>query len=512
MAKARGIDLERIREILSKTKIVPRKINDELGRSFVAYAMEVNVNRAIPDVCDGLKPVQRRILYAMNEINNTHDKAYKKCARTVGEVLGKYHPHGDSSIYDALVRMAQDFTMRMPLIDGHGNFGSVDNDPAAASRYTEARLAKVASILLQDLEKDTVNFCPNFDDTETQPVVLPAGFPNLLVNGSDGIAVALATHIPPHNLGDVIDATCALIDNPESEIEDLIKIVRCPDYPTGGVILGHNAILKAYKTGHGGIIIRSKYEIEETDTKTRIIVTEIPYNVCKEDLIGDVRTLMKDKKIEGIAYINDESDRFGMRIVIDVKRDAQANVVINSLFKQTKFQISTGILMVALDKGVPKQMNLKEILQCYIAHRFQVVTRRTEFQLRKALEKAHILEGLVIALDNLDEVIRIIKTSKDTPDARERLMQTFGLSEKQSNAILDMRLARLTSLEATKIRAELRELEIAIADWRDILAKPERVYVIVKTELNEVKTSFPSPRRSEPVYGEDEDIDMGDLI
>ncbi len=505
------LDLGKIKEILSKTKIVPTPIMEEMSKSFIAYAMAVNVSRAIPDVRDGLKPVHRRILFAMNDLGNTYDKPHKKCARIVGEVLGKYHPHGDSSVYDALVRLAQDFSIRCPLVDGHGNFGSVDGHPAAAQRYTEARLSKIAGELLRDLEKDTVDFVPNFDDTLMQPTVLPARFPNLLVNGAEGIAVGMATSIPPHNLSEVIDGTVALLDNPDITVDELIEHIPAPDYPTGGLILGRAAVKQAYRTGKGGIIMRSRCDIEEINGKNCIIVTEIPYQVNKSVLIKSIADQVKDKKLEGIADVRDESDRFGMRIVIVLKRDASPQVVLNSLFKQTNLQVSTGITFLALDDGTPKIMNLKEILEAYVKHQNEVIVRRTQYLLNKANERAHLLQGLVIALANIDEVISIIRTSKDTPEARARLMESFLLSEKQANAILDMKLARLNALEVEKIRDELQEIENAIADYNDILARPERVREIIKTELNEIKEKYGEARRSELSYDLGE-INVGDLI
>ena len=373
------LDLGKIKEILSKTKIVPTPIMEEMSKSFIAYAMAVNVSRAIPDVRDGLKPVHRRILFAMNDLGNTYDKPHKKCARIVGEVLGKYHPHGDSSVYDALVRLAQDFSIRCPLVDGHGNFGSIDGHPAAAQRYTEARLSKIAGELLRDLEKDTVDFVPNFDDTLTQPTVLPARFPNLLVNGAEGIAVGMATSIPPHNLGEVIDGTIALLDNPDITVDELIEHIPAPDYPTGGLILGRAAVKQAYRTGKGGVVMRSRCDIEEINGKNCIIVTEIPYQVNKSVLIKSIADQVKDKKLEGISDVRDESDRFGMRIVIVLKRDASPQVVLNSLFKQTNLQVSTGITFLALDDGTPKIMNLKEMLEAYVKHQNEVIVRRTQY-------------------------------------------------------------------------------------------------------------------------------------
>ncbi len=505
------LDLAKIRETLSKTKIVQTPLVEEMSKSFIAYAMAVNVSRAIPDVRDGLKPVHRRILFAMNDLGNTYDKPHKKCARIVGEVLGKYHPHGDSSVYDALVRLAQDFSIRAPLVDGHGNFGSVDGHPAAAQRYTEARLSKIAGEMLRDLDKDTVDFCPNFDDTLMQPTVLPARFPNLLVNGAEGIAVGMATSIPPHNLGEVIDGTVALLDNPEITIDELMDYIPAPDYPTGGLILGRNAVKTAYRTGKGGIVMRSRCEIEEINGRNCIIVTEIPYQVNKTTLIENIADQVKDKKIEGIADIRDESDRFGMRIVIILKKDASPQVVLNTLYKQTQLQVSTGITFLALDDGTPKVMNLKEILVAYVKHQVEVIERRTRYLLNKANERDHLLRGLVIALANIDEVISIIRKSKDTPEARAKLMENFLLSERQANAILDMKLARLNALEVEKIKEELDEIERAIADYNDILARPERVRNIIKEELIEVKTKFGDARKSELSYDMSE-INIGDLI
>ena len=509
--KDSGIDLNRIKEILSKTKIIPVNVNEEMSRSFIAYAMAVNVSRAIPDVRDGLKPVHRRILYAMNDMNNTYDKPTKKCARIVGEVMGKYHPHGDSSVYDALVRLAQDFSINVPLVDGQGNFGTVDGDPPAAQRYTEARLSKVAGELLRDLDKDTVDFYPNFDDTLMQPVVLPARFPNLLVNGSEGIAVGMATSIPPHNLREVINGTVALIDNPDITVEELMEYIPAPDYPTGALIMGRSAIREAYRTGHGGIVMRARTEIEEVNGKTRIIVTELPYQINKSQLIKNIADQVKDKRIEGIADLRDESDRFGMRIVIDLKRDANAQVVQNTLFKQTNLQVSTGINFLALVRGQPMVLNLKQMLEEYVGHQVEVVERRTRYNLTKAKEREHILQGLVIALANIDEVIEVIKTSRERSDALKGLCERFLLSEKQANAILDMRLSRLTGLEVEKIQAELAELEITIADLEDILANPHRVREIIKEELGEVAKSYGSDRKSELSYDES-DINLADLI
>lgn len=500
-----------IQDKLKMTKIIERDVVQEMSTSFISYAMAVNVSRAIPDVRDGLKPVHRRILFSMNELGITHTSQYKKCARIVGDVLGKYHPHGDSSIYDALVRLAQDFSIRAPLVDGHGNFGSVDGDGAAAMRYTEARLSKIASELVKDIDKNTVDFYPNFDDTCMQPVVLPAKFPNLLVNGAEGIAVGMATSIPPHNLGEVIDATIALLNDPELTVEDLMEYVPCPDYPTGGYILGLSRVRQAYRTGRGGVVMRARAEIEDIHGRNVIIVTEIPYQVNKSLLIKDIADKVRDKKLEGIANVRDESDRVGMRIVIEVKQNADPNVVLNALYKQTNLQVSTGITLLALRDGVPKVLNLKEILEAYIEHQKEVLTRKVQFLLGKAEEREHILKGLVIALANIDEVIETIKKSKDNPDARENLMSKFELSERQATAILEMQLRRLTSLEVGKIKNELEEIEKAIEDYKDILAREERVIEIISSELAEVKATYDNPRRSELSF-DDSDIELEDLI
>lgn len=509
--KNSGIDLNNIKEILSKTKIIPVNVNEEMSKSFIAYAMAVNVSRAIPDVRDGLKPVHRRILYAMNDMNNTYDKPTKKCARIVGEVMGKYHPHGDSSVYDALVRLAQDFSINVPLVEGQGNFGTVDGDPPAAQRYTEARLSKVAGELLRDLDKETVDFYPNFDDTLMQPVVLPARFPNLLVNGSEGIAVGMATSIPPHNLREVINGTVALIDNPDITVDELMEYIPAPDYPTGALILGRNAVKQAYRTGHGGIVMRARTEIEEHNGRMRIIVTELPYQINKAALIKNIADQVKDKKIEGISDIREESDRFGMRIVIEIKRDANAQVVLNTLYKQTNLQVSTGINFLALVRGKPVVLNLKEMLSEYVAHQVDVVERRTRFNLRKAKEREHILEGLVIALANIDEVIEVIKKSRERNDAMNALCEKFLLSDKQANAILEMKLSRLTGLEVEKLQNELAELEITIKDLEDILANPDRVKTIIKEEMTAIGDAYGSDRKSELSYDESE-IDIADLI
>lgn len=506
------------RAYIDKTKIIDVQVEEEMKKSFIAYAMAVNVSRAIPDVRDGLKPVHRRILYSMGELNLFSDKPHRKCARIVGDVLGKYHPHGDSSVYDALVRLAQDFSIRHPLVDGHGNFGSVDGDPPAAMRYTEARLSKIASEMLRDIDKETVDWYPNFDDTLEQPTVLPSRFPNLLVNGSDGIAVGMATNIPPHNLGEVIDGVVALADNPDITVDELMQYVPAPDYPTGGIIMGRANIRCAYRTGRGGVVIRAKTEIEEYSprgegggTRQRIVVTELPYQVNKAELIKTMAALVKDKKIEGISAINEESDRSGLRIVIEVKRDAQAQVVLNMLYKHTNLQVSDGITFLALVNGEPKILNLKEMLYYYLEHQKEVVLRRTKYDLEKAQEREHILEGLVIAQENIDRVIAIIKQSRDKFEAGEKLMSEFFLSDKQATAILEMRLQRLTSLEVESLKNELTALKETIADLQDIIANKARVLEIVKNELLEVKSKYNDPRRTELCIDYDE-IDIGDLI
>ena len=499
-------------EHLAQSKIVKVEVESEIKKSFIAYAMAVNVSRAIPDVRDGLKPVHRRILYSMNELNLTSDKPYRKCALIVGDVLGKYHPHGDSSVYDALVRLAQDFSIRCPLIDGHGNFGSVDGDPAAAYRYTEARLSKIANEMIRDIDKKTVDFCPNFDDTREQPTVLPARYPNLLVNGSDGIAVGMATSIPPHNLGEVIDATVALIDNPDLEVEDLMEFVPGPDFPTGATILGRAAIRQSYKTGRGGCVIRAKCDIEEKENgRESLVFTEIPYQVNKARLIENIADQVKDKRLEGISDIKEESDRHGMRIVIDVKKDANAQVVLNNLYKQTQLQINYSMIMLALVDGTPRILNLKEILAAYIKHQEDVVTRRTRFDLERAQEREHILKGLAIAEANIDEVIQIIKTASDRVDAQAKLIERFLLSDAQANAILEMRVYRLTALEVDKINAELEDKEREIADYQDILANIGRVNEIIKTEMLDIKARYNTPRLSEISYDYSE-INIEDLI
>lgn len=500
-----------LEEMFKDTKVHKIEVEDELKKSFISYAMAVNVSRAIPDVRDGLKPVHRRILYSMGELNNFNDKPYKKCARIVGEVMGKYHPHGDSSVYDALVRLAQDFSINEPLVDGHGNFGSVDGDPPAAQRYTEARLSKIAAEMLRDIDKETVDFYPNFDDTLLQPRVLPAKFPNLLVNGADGIAVGMATNIPPHNLIEVCNGVQALIDNPDIDVDDLIKIIPAPDFPTGGIIMGRTALKHAYKTGKGGIVVRGRAEIEEHNGRYRIVITELPYQVNKAKFIIQMADMVKSKRLEGISDIKEESDRDGMRVVVDIKKDANAQVVLNMLYKHTQLQVSDGIIFLALVGNQPRVLNLKEMLYYYLEHQKDVVTRKTVFELKKAEEREHIVKGLVIALANIDEVIAIIKGSDDKQDAQEKLMANFELSEKQAVAILDMKLSRLTSLEVEKLKEELAELEKLIADLKDILEKPERVLAIIRDELEQVKINYGNPRKSEISidYG---DIDIGDLI
>ena len=506
---------EEFKKTLAMTNMIDVEVDDELKKSFIAYAMAVNVSRAIPDVRDGLKPVHRRILYSMHEMGLYNDKAYRKCARIVGDVLGKFHPHGDSAVYDALVRLAQDFTINCPLVDGHGNFGSVDGDPPAAMRYTEARMSKLAAEMLRDLDKETVDFYPTFDDTGMQPTVLPARFPNLLVNGSDGIAVGMATNIPPHNLAEVIDGVIAQIDNPEITVDELMEYIPAPDFPTGAILMGRAGIKRAYRTGRGNYILRAKCEIEDYTSgntqRTRIVVTEIPYQVNKERLIKNIADLVKDKRVEGISDIREESDREGMRIVIELRKDANAQVVLNTLYKHTQLQTSNGIIMLALVDGEPKVLNLKEVIHYYIEHQKDVIVRRTRFDLNKAEERAHIVAGLVLALANIDEVIAIIKASADKNVACEKLMQAFELSDKQANAILEMRLQRLTSLEVEKLQEELAELEKTIADLKDILANEWRVLAIIKEDLAAIRDKFPGERKTELSYDYGE-IDVEDLI
>ena len=485
-------------------RIIKINIEEEMKSSYIDYSMSVIVARALPDVRDGLKPVHRRILYGMMELGNTSDKAYKKSARIVGEVLGKYHPHGDSSVYGALVRMAQDWAMRYPLVDGQGNFGSVDGDSAAAMRYTEARLKKVGEDLMQDLYKETVDFQNNFDDTLQEPTVMPTRIPNLLVNGASGIAVGMATNMPTHNLGEVIDACVAYIDNNEIDTEGLMQYVKAPDFPTGGYIYGISGVREAYETGRGRVIIRAKAEIESHPTHDKIVVNEIPYNVNKRELIEHIASLVNEKKIDGISYVNDESDREGMRIVIDVKRDANAGVVLNKLFKMTALQSSFSVNNIALVKGRPKCLSLKEMIQCFVDHRHDVVIRRTKYELRKAKERAHILEGLIIASDNIDEVVRIIRAAKTPNEAILNLMNRFELSEIQARAIVEMRLRQLTGLMQDQLHAEYEELMKQIAYLEEILVNDELCKKVIKDELIEVKDKYGDPRRSEIVYASEE--------
>ncbi|MEG1710217.1 MAG: DNA gyrase subunit A [Clostridia bacterium] len=500
---------------LETTNVIKTNVEEEMKRCFISYAMAVNISRAIPDVRDGLKPVHRRILYAMGELNMYSDKPYRKCARIVGDVLGKYHPHGDQAVYDALVRLAQDFSIRCPLVDGQGNFGSVDGDPPAAQRYTEARLSKISNEMLRDIDKETVDYYPNFDETLLQPRVLPARFPNLLVNGADGIAVGMATNIPPHNLNEVIDGVIAQINNPDITIDELMEYIPAPDYPTGAIVLARGAIRKAYRTGRGGIVIRAKTEIEEYTAhgqqKTRIIITELPYQVNKAKLIENIADLVKDKKIDGISDINEESDRTGMRIVIEVKRDFNAQVVLNLLFKHTQLQVSNGIILLALADGTPKTLNLKEIIGYYIAHQQEVIVRRTQFDLRKAEDRSHILEGLVIAQDNIDKVVEIIRSSNDSTEAAERLKNEFELSDKQTKAILEMQLQRLTHLQVDSLKIELDKLREQITQLQYILNTPAKVDEIISTELTECKEKYGSPRRTEICVDETE-FDVGDFV
>ncbi|MDQ0151094.1 DNA gyrase subunit A [Eubacterium multiforme] len=492
-------------------KVIPVDIKNEMKKCYIDYAMSVIVGRALPDVRDGLKPVHRRILFSMHELGLAPEKGYRKCARIVGEVLGKYHPHGDTSVYDALVRMAQDFSMRYMLVDGHGNFGSVDGDSAAAMRYTEAKMNKIASQMLRDIGKDTVDFIPNFDGEEKEPSVLPSRFPNLLVNGSSGIAVGMATNIPPHNLGEVIDGTIMLIDNPELQIIDLMTAIKGPDFPTGATIMGKSGIRSAYETGRGRVIVRAVAEIEEENNRHKIIVTELPYQVNKARLIENIADLVKDKRISGISDLRDESDREGMRIVIELKRDANPNVVLNLLYKHTKMQDTFGVTMLALVDNEPQVLNLKQILENYIKFQKEVITRRTIFELNKAEARAHILEGLIIALDNIDEVISIIRGSKTSEIAKNTLIERFNLSEKQSQAILEMRLRRLTGLERDKIEEEYSELMKQIEYLKSILASEEKLLLVIKEELLEIKAKYNDERRTS-IENNVNEIDVEDLI
>ena len=518
-------------------KLIQVDIEKEMRESFLQYSMAVLVSRALPDVRDGMKPVHRRIIYTMNEADNTSSKPYRKCAYTVGEVLGKYHPHGDASVYDALVRLAQDFSMRYPLIDGHGNFGSVDGDPPAAYRYTEARMAKIASELLKDIKKDTIDWGKNYDDKLDEPTVLPVKFPNLLVNGSVGIAVGMATNIPPHNLNEVCDAIVARMDNPECGIEEILQYIKGPDFPTGGIIMGYSGIRSAYYTGRGKITLRGKAEIVEEGNHSRIIVTEIPYMVNKSKLLETTGQLMRDKRIEGISNLRDESDKDGMRIVYELKRDVNAQVVLNKLYSFTQLQDTVGVIMIALVNGEPKQLTLLEILDNYIAFQKQIITRRTAFDLKKARERAHILQGFLLAIDNIDEVISILRSSKSVQEGKERLMERFkeddlakllqramgenykdvhfeheiGLSEEQADAIVQMRLGQLTGLERDKVISELAEIMEKINDFLDILSSDERVKEIIKEEITAIKEKYGDERRTaiEPIGGE---VDIEDLI
>ncbi|HGR9492198.1 DNA gyrase subunit A [Streptococcus pneumoniae] len=493
--------------------LVNVNLTKEMKASFIDYAMSVIVARALPDVRDGLKPVHRRILYGMNELGVTPDKPHKKSARITGDVMGKYHPHGDSSIYEAMVRMAQWWSYRYMLVDGHGNFGSMDGDSAAAQRYTEARMSKIALEMLRDINKNTVDFVDNYDANEREPLVLPARFPNLLVNGATGIAVGMATNIPPHNLGETIDAVKLVMDNPEVTTKDLMEVLPGPDFPTGALVMGKSGIHKAYETGKGSIVLRSRTEIETTKTgRERIVVTEFPYMVNKTKVHEHIVRLVQEKRIEGITAVRDESNREGVRFVIEVKRDASANVILNNLFKMTQMQTNFGFNMLAIQNGIPKILSLRQILDAYIEHQKEVVVRRTRFDKEKAEARAHILEGLLIALDHIDEVIRIIRASETDAEAQAELMSKFKLSERQSQAILDMRLRRLTGLERDKIQSEYDDLLALIADLADILAKPERVSQIIKDELDEVKRKFSDKRRTELMVGQILSLEYEDLI
>ncbi|HFI0149660.1 TPA: DNA gyrase subunit A [Streptococcus suis] len=493
--------------------LVTVNLTNEMKTSFIDYAMSVIVSRALPDVRDGLKPVHRRILYGMNELGITPDKPHKKSARITGDVMGKYHPHGDSAIYEAMVRMAQWWSYRHMLVDGHGNFGSMDGDGAAAQRYTEARMSKIALEMLRDINKNTVNFADNYDSSEREPEVLPARFPNLLVNGTTGIAVGMATNIPPHNLGETIDAVNLLIDNPEATTRDIMEVMPGPDFPTGALVMGKSGIHRAYETGKGSIVLRSRTEIEEYGNgRERIVVTEFPYMVNKSKVQEHIVKLVQEKRIDGITAVRDESNREGVRFVIEVRRDASANVILNNLFKQTQLQTNFSFNMLAIQNGVPKILSVRQILESYIEHQKEVVTRRTQFDKEKAEARAHILEGLLIALDHIDEVIRIIRNSETDAIAQAELMEKFKLSERQSQAILDMRLRRLTGLERDKIQSEYDDLVALIADLADILAKPERVVQIIKEELEEVKRKYDDPRRTELMVGEVLSLEDEDLI
>ncbi len=496
---------------LNRTRIIPLELGGEMKKSFISYAMAVIINRALPDVRDGLKPVHRRIIYSMNDQGITPDKPHKKSARIVGDVLGKYHPHGDSAIYESMVRMAQDFSTRYLLVDGHGNFGSVDGDGAAAMRYTEARLGKIAMELVRDIDKDTVDFYPNFDGSLQQPVTLPSRFPNLLVNGSGGIAVGMATNIPPHNLGEVIDAACALIDDPDITISDILKYIKGPDFPTGGEILGLSGIRSTYETGRGRIVVRAKHFLEEEKDHTNIVITEIPYQVNKEQMVGQIKDLVRDKKIEGITNANDESDNEGMRVVIELKRGANPNVVLNQLYKHTQLQTSFSAIMLALVDNEPKILNIKQILEEYIKYQQEIIVRRTKFDLEKAEKRAHIVAGLLKALDFIDEIIHTIRSSRDTVTARQALMDKFEFSEVQAQAILDMRLQALTGLQRERLQAEYNELNRQIEYYKQVLSTPALVDSIIKQDLVEIKNKYGDERRTTIGISED-DINVESLI
>ena len=490
--------------MLDQDRIQKVNIEQVMQSSYIDYSMSVIVARALPDVRDGLKPVHRRILYGMERLNNTHNQPYKKCARIVGEVLGKYHPHGDSSVYFALARMAQDWSLRYCMVDGQGNFGSIDGDSPAAMRYTEARLSRIAEEMLADINKRTVDFTPNFDNTLEEPTVLPTRIPQLLVNGASGIAVGMATNMPPHNLSECIDASIALIDNPEAEVADLMQYVKAPDFPTGATIYGYSGVKDAFETGRGRIVVRAKAEIENDGNRETIIVNEIPYGVNKAELIKNIADLVEEKRIDGISNINDESDRSGMRIVIDIKRDANASVVLNKLYKMTALQSSFSVNNIALVNGRPQLLNLKQLLQAFIDHRHEVVIRRTQYDLEKAEERAHILEGLIIASDNIDEVIAIIRSSQNGEQARTRLMERFALSDKQAAAIVEMRLRQLTGLEQDKLHAEFQQVEEAIRRFKEILSNHEVCMQVIKDELNEIKEKYGDERRTDVVYASEE--------
>ncbi|MGI5852766.1 MAG: DNA gyrase subunit A [Bacillota bacterium] len=497
---------------LDEGKIIQVDIDKEMRHSYLTYAMTTIIGRAIPDARDGLKPVHRRILYGMYETGTTPDRPYKKSARIAGDVMGRYHPHGDAAIYDSMVRMAQDFSYRYPLVDGHGNFGSVDGDPPAAPRYTEARLSKVAMHLLSDIEKETVDFIPNYDESMQEPTVLPSRFPNLLVNGSAGIAVGMATNIPPHNLGEVIDGAVLLIDDPDVEDEKLLKVVKGPDFPTAGIILGREGIRDAYLTGRGSVKVRARAKIEPMQGgKHRILVTEIPYQVNKAKLVERIAELVRDKVIDGITDLRDETDRTGMRIVIELRRDVNPNIVLNLLYKHTAMQDSFGVIMLALVNGQPRVLTLRESLNVYLEHQRDVVTRRTRYDLRKAEERAHILEGLRIALDHIDAIIKLIRASRTVDDARQGLMENFGLSEKQAQAILDMRLQRLTGLERDKIEAEYQDVIAKIAYYKELLADVHKLMGIVKQEMLEIREKYGDARRTE-ITTDDGELEVEDLI